>query len=48
MSRHSLGLLSPNRWVMNLSNEVLDIDFDEGAAKMSGVKNSPGLEFGSF
>ena len=35
---YSLGLLFSNRYVMDLSNEVLNIDFDKGAAKISEVK----------
>ena len=34
----SLGLLSPNRYEIDLSNEVLNIDFGQGAAKISEVK----------
>ena len=34
----SLGLWSPNRYEIDLSNEVLDIDFGQGAAKISEVK----------
>ena len=33
-----LGLLAPNRYVMDLSNEVLYIDFGRGATKKSEVK----------
>ena len=33
-----LGLLSPNIFEIDLSNEVLNIDFDQGAAKISEVK----------
>ena len=35
---HSLKVLSPNRYVMDLSNEVLNIDFGQGAEKISEVK----------
>ena len=34
----SLGLLSKNRYDIGLSNEVLNIDFGQGAAKISEVK----------
>ena len=34
----SLRLCPPNRYEMDLSNEVLNIDFDKGAAKISEVK----------
>ena len=34
----SLGLSSPNRHEINLSYEVLNIDFGQGAAKISEVK----------
>ena len=37
-SCQGLGLLAPNRYVIDLSNEVLNIDFDQGAAKKSKVK----------
>ena len=32
------GLYSPNRSEIDLSNEVLNIDFGQGAAKISEVK----------
>ena len=38
MSYRGLGLLAPNRYEVDLSNEILNIDFDEGAAKISKVK----------
>ena len=34
----SLGLCPPNRYEIDLSNEVLNIDFDQGAAKIPEVK----------
>ena len=34
----SLGLYSPNRYEIDLSNEVLNIDFGQGAAKISELK----------
>ena len=34
----SLGLWSPNRYEIDLTNKVLDIDFDQEAAKISEVK----------
>ena len=34
----SLGLCPPNRYKIDLSNEVLNIDFGQGAAKIPGVK----------
>ena len=34
----SLGLCSPNKYEVDLSNEVLNIDFGQGAAKISEVK----------
>ena len=37
-SFRNLGLWSPNRYEIDLSNEVLNIDFDQGAAKISEVK----------
>ena len=30
---HGLGLLATNRYVMDLSNEVLNVDFGQDAAK---------------
>ena len=33
-----MGFLSPNRYEIDLSNEVLNIDFGQGAAKISEVK----------
>ena len=33
---NSLGLLYPNKYVMDLSNMVLNIDSGQGAAKISG------------
>ena len=38
MSFNSLGLWSPNRYEIDLSYEVLNIDFGQGAAKISEVK----------
>ena len=38
MSCHSLGLLAPNSYEIDLSNEVLETHFGQGAAKMSEVK----------
>jgi len=38
MSFKSRGLLSPNRYEIFLSNEVLNIDSDQEAAKISEVK----------
>ena len=37
-SYHDLGLLVPNRYESDLSNEVLIIDFGQGDAKISKVK----------
>ena len=37
-SYHDLGLLAPNRHEVDLSNEILNIDFGQGAAKKSKVK----------
>ena len=34
----SLGLWSPNRFGIDISNEVLNIDFGQGAEKISEVK----------
>ena len=34
----SLGLCPPNKYEVDLSNEVLNIDFGQGAAKISEVK----------
>ena len=34
----SLGLWSPNRYEIDLSNEILNIDFGNGDAKKSEVK----------
>ena len=34
----ALGFLSPNIYEIDLSNEVLNIDFDPGAAKILKVK----------
>ena len=34
----SRGLLAPNRYLLDLSNELLNIDFGERAAKLSEVK----------
>ena len=33
-----LGFWSPKRYKIDLSNEVLNIDFNQGAAKISEVK----------
>ena len=38
MCCNDLGLLAPNRYEVDLSNEVLNIDFGQGAAKISKVK----------
>ena len=38
MSCHGLGLLSPNRYEVDLLNEVLNIDFGQVATKISEVK----------
>ena len=38
MSYHCLGFLTPNRYEKDLSIEVLNIDFGQGAAKISNVK----------
>ena len=38
MSCHGFGLLAPNRYEVDFSNEVLNIDFGQGAAKLSEVK----------
>ena len=37
-SCHNLGLQYPNRYVIDLLNEVLNIDFGQGVAKISEVK----------
>ena len=37
-SFRNLGFLAPNRYVIDLSNEVQNIDFGQGAAKISEVK----------
>ena len=37
-SHHDLGLPAPDRYESDLSNEVLNIDFSQGAAKISKVK----------
>ena len=37
-SLHSLGLLAPNKYDVDLLNDVLNIDFSQGAAKFSEVK----------
>ena len=38
MSCHSFGLMAPNIYEVDLSNEVLNIHFGQGAAKISEVK----------
>ena len=38
MSRLAFGLPAPNRYEVDLSNEVLNIDFGQGASKISEVK----------
>ena len=38
MSCHSLGILALNRYELDLSNEVLNIHFSQGASKISEVK----------
>ena len=35
---HGLGLLAQKIYELDLSNEVVNIDFDQGAAKISKVK----------
>ena len=40
MSSQCLGLLASNRYEVDLSNEVLNIDFGEGTAKILEVKVS--------
>ena len=35
---HGLRLLAPNRYEVDLSDEVLNIDFGQGAAKVPVVK----------
>ena len=37
-SCHDLGLLAPNRYESDLLNEVLNINFGQGTAKISKVK----------
>ena len=37
-SLKSLELWPPNRYEVDLSNELLNLDFGQGAAKISGVK----------
>ena len=44
-SCHCFELLAPNRYVLDLSNEVLNIDFDQGAAKISEVKVGVGKKY---
>ena len=39
-SCHDLGLLAANRYELELSNEVLFINFGQGAAKISKIKVS--------
>ena len=38
MSRFAFGLPAPNKYEVDLSNEVLYIDFGQEAAKISEVK----------
>ena len=38
MSYHGFGLMAPNRYEVDLSNEILNIDFGQGAVKISEVK----------
>ena len=38
MSCHALGFLAPNRYEIELSNEVLNIHFGQRATKISEVK----------
>ena len=38
MSCYGLGLLTPNRFVLDLLNEILNIDFGQRAAKVSKFK----------
>ena len=35
---HGLGLVAPKKYEIDLSNEVLKIDFGQGATKISKVK----------
>ena len=35
---HGLGLLAPNKYEIDLSNEALNIDFGQEATKISKVK----------
>ena len=45
MSFKSIGLWSQNRYEIDLSNEVLNIDFGQGDAKISKVKVDPQKNF---
>ena len=38
MSCHGLGLIASNRYKVDLSNEVLNIHFGQGAAQISEIK----------
>ena len=38
-SYHDLGLLAPNRYEVDLLNEVLNIHFNQGVAKISRLKD---------
>ena len=38
MTCYDLGLLAPNRYEIDLSNKVLNIEFVQGATKISEVK----------
>ena len=40
MSCHGLGLLAPNEYEVDLSNEVLNIHFGQGAVKFKKEKGS--------
>ena len=42
---HGLELLAPKKYEIDLSNEVLNFDFDEGAAKISKVKVGGGKKY---
>ena len=44
-SFESLWLLSPNRYEIDLSNEVLNVDFGQEAEKISEVKVGGGKKY---
>ena len=48
MSRLAFGLPAPNKYEVDLSNEVLNIDFDQGTAKISEVKVGLQKKFQTF